>query len=145
MEPHSDILSKLIRRQKPTLPENFFKYFQNDLSAQLNQPGENTEPGFGAIKKQDVPAGFFENFHANLQAEIEAENVFSELKLIKRQRPVVPGNFKADFTASVISEINIKLKRRRVLKITFWSTAAAVAAGLALLHSTPIKPILQVR
>src|SRR5687768_516438 len=150
MEEHSEIWSKLIRRKKPTLPENFFKSFQADLSAQLKDAAESFESDSekthlfdGRVEKPAVPVDFFQNFHANLQAEIEAENAFSELGLVKRKKPAVPSTFEASFNAALMAQIKSRQSvsdeqaksssRGRILKITFWSTAAAVAASLILL------------
>ncbi len=133
MEEPFDIISKLIKRRKPDLPENFFANFQRNLTSNLSNQHESKDFVLPKTKTPEIPAEFFKNFHANLQAEIESEAVFSDFKLKKTNKPSVPANFKTEFTAALMAEIRQKPTRGRILKITFWSTAAAVAAGLTLL------------
>src|SRR5687767_10727946 len=125
MEEHSDILSKLIRRKKPALPENFFESFGTDLSAQLNHTGNEAEPDFGKTQKPAVPNDFFQNFYATLQAELESQHEFSELDLIKRKRPEVPEGFESDFRKKLVARIKTSAPDRqknstrgRILKIS---------------------------
>jgi hypothetical protein len=135
MEEHFDIFSKLIKRRKPTLPENFFENFQSTLSSGLLNPTNEEDLTLPKAKAPEVPFDFFKNFHTNLQAEIESESVFTDLSLKKSIKPTVPENFETEFTAALMTKIRQKPTRGRILTITFWSTAAAVAAGLTLLFT----------
>lgn len=135
MEEHFAIFSKLIKRRKPDLPENFFEDFQRNLTSNLSNQNELDQFALPKNKAQEVPADFFNNFHANLQAEIESESAFSDLKLKKTNKPTVPANFESDFREALMKKIHQKNSNVRILKITFWSTAAAVAAGLTLLFT----------
>ncbi|MBI3135130.1 MAG: hypothetical protein HYZ14_10700 [Bacteroidetes bacterium] len=135
MEENFDILSRLIKRKKPDVPENFFRSFSNDITRQVESSDESAEPAFEKTAKPEVPADFFKTFHANLKAEIETENVLADLNLVKRQKPEVPANFFADFKVELMSRIKPGPSRGRILKISFWSTAAAVAATLTLLFT----------
>lgn len=135
MEEHFDIFSKLIKRRKPDLPENFFENFQSNLASSLSNQNELDHLTLSKNKAPEVPADFFKNFQANLQAEIESESAFSDLKLKKTNKPIVPANFESDFREALMKKIHQKNSNGRILKITFWSTTAAVAAGLTLLFT----------
>jgi hypothetical protein len=140
MEEHFDIFSKLIKRRKPDLPENFFENFHSNLNSNLSNQNELDQLDLAKNKMPEVPADFFKNFHTNLQAEIESEALFSDLKLKKTKKPTLPANFESDFRESLMKKIHQKKSRGRILKITFWSTAAAVAAGLTLLLTLNTEP-----
>ncbi len=140
MEEHFDIFSKLIKRRKPDLPENFFENFQRNLVSNLSNENDLDHLALQKNKAAEVPADFFKNFHSNLQAEIESESVFSDLKLKKTNKPTVPANFENEFIDSLMKKIRQKNPKGRILKITFWSTAAAVAAGLTLLFTLNTEP-----
>ena len=133
MEAENDILSSLIKRPKPDVPEHFFKTFSQDLCAQLTASEQEAEPDFVKRTQSAVPADFFAGFYDTLKAEIDAEKPLEDLGLVKRKKPLVPENFEQTFSANVLEQVQQKPSRGRLLKITFWSTAAAVAAGLALL------------
>lgn len=141
MEEHFDIFSKLIKRRKPDLPENFFSNFQSNLIQNLSNLNESKDFVLPKNKTPEVPAEFFKNFHANLLSEIESESAFSDLKLKKQNKPPVPLNFESEFTESLMKKIRQKPSKGRILKITFWSTAAAVAAGLTLLFTINPEPV----
>ncbi|MBK6950658.1 MAG: hypothetical protein IPH24_01065 [Crocinitomicaceae bacterium] len=141
MEEHFDIFSKLIKRRKPDLPENFFTNFQSNFIQNLSNLDESEDFVLPKTKTPEVPAEFFKNFHANLQAEIEGESAFAELKLKKTAKPTVPLNFESEFTESLMKKIRQKPSKGRILKITFWSTAAAVAAGFTLLFTINPEPV----
>ncbi|MBK9192188.1 MAG: hypothetical protein IPM77_12130 [Crocinitomicaceae bacterium] len=126
MEEHSDIFSKLVKRKKPEVPAEFFKNFQHELNEKIDFTEQHNE---------SVPAGFFENFHQHLMDEIHAEEEFKSLGLKKNKTPEIPQGYLENFAADILSKTNTKKGRGRILKITFWSTAAAVAAGFILLFS----------
>ncbi len=140
MEEHFDIFSKLIKRRKPDLPENFFQNFHGNLCTNLFNQDELDNLAIQKNKAPEVPADFFKNFHANLQAEIDSETVFADLTLKKTNKPTVPPNFENEFKDSLMKNIRQKKSTGRILKITFWSTAAAVAAGLTLLFTLNTEP-----
>lgn len=148
MEENFDILSRLIKRKKPDVPENFFRSFSIQLH-KLPQDSESAVPAFEKTAKPDVPADFFKTFHANLKAEIETEEVLADLNLVKRQKPEIPADFFADFKTELMSHIKPGPSRGRILKISFWSAAAAVAATLTLLFTlnteepTPEIPVAE--
>jgi hypothetical protein len=139
MEEHFDIFSKLIKRRKPDLPEDFFKNFQRNLLSDI--ANQNDADNFTLLKRQtpEAPADFFKTFHQNLHAEIESKSVFSDLNLKKSGKPNVPENFEAEFKESLMKKIHQKPANSRILRITFWSTAAAVAASLTLLFTLNTK------
>lgn len=142
MEEHFDIFSKLIKRRKPDLPEHFFENFQHSLSSKISDQNESDQLVFEKSKTPEVPVNFFRDFHANLQAEIESEAAFLDLKLKKANKPAVPANYENEFKESLLKKIHPKNSRGRILKITFWSTAAAVAAGLTLLFTLNTEPTI---
>jgi hypothetical protein len=126
MEEHSDIFSKLIKRKKPVVPENYFEQFSDQLSKKID---------FNQDRKTAVPEGFFQNFQNDLMDEIESLSALKSLGVKKRKSPEVPDGFFNGFAESISHKINERPKKGNILKITFWSTAAAVAAGLVLLFT----------
>lgn len=140
MEENSDIFSKLIKRRKPTLPDNFFQNFQSDLLSHLSDQNDSDKISFSKTKNPDVPVDFFKNFHATLADEIESSGAFSDLNINKNKLPAVPSDFESEFRKNLMEKIRTKKSRGRILKISFWSTATAVAAGLTLLFTLNTEP-----
>lgn len=131
MEEQFDILSKLIKRRKPDLPEHFFEKFQNKIITQMDENSDDLT--LSKSEKPEVPAHFFRHFPSSLYAAIEEEEAFSDLKIKKKTKPEIPADFEKEFSADLMKKIKSNPARGRVLKLTFWSTAAAVAASLTLL------------
>lgn len=126
MEEHSDIFSKLVKRKRPEVPSEFFKKFQDELNGEID---------FNEQKNESVPSGFFENFHQQLMDEIHADEEFKSLGLKKNTKPEIPAGYLENFATDLIVKTKENKGRGRIVKITFWSTAAAVAAGFILLFS----------
>lgn len=108
------------------MPENYFEQFSDQLSKKID---------FNQDQKTAVPEGFFQNFQNDLMDEIESLSALKSLGVKKRKSPEVPDGFFNGFAESISYKINERPKKGNILKITFWSTAAAVAAGLVLLFT----------
>ena len=134
MKNNPDIFSQLVKRQKPAVPASYFSDFPEELTRSLSETAEVAESSFGKLAKPKVPDGFFTHFHAQLTAAIEASETEPFQGLTKRATPTVPESFHEDFRKDLMKGLKpTNVNRGRVLKITFWSAAAAIAAGLTLL------------
>lgn len=135
MEHHYEILSKLIKRKRPEVPQEFFGEFYASI-----EPDILPEADLGKTDKPDVPENFFTNFHANLKAEIEAEALISLDGFEKSQKPKVPVDYFDNFSDDILVEVKRQNRRGRVIKISFWSTIAAAAAVLLLIINLNPEP-----
>lgn len=130
MNNQTDIFSLLKKTKKPNVPEGFFENF----SVRKNQ--DTLEQNFtNKSDKPNVPEDFFTNFSKEILSVISEEEKTEFTYLIKSKQPVVKENYFEEFPTKIQKVLSAKKRRSKIIRISFISSVASVAASLLIIFS----------
>lgn len=130
MNNQSDIFSQLKKTKKPNVPEGFFERFSVDINQ--NDFGQNLS---GKAKKPKVPEDFFDSFSKEILNVISEEEKTEFTYLNKSKQPVVTENYFEEFPTKIQKILKAKKRRSKIIRISFISTIASVAASLLIIFT----------